>query len=349
MSFIRASAARIVLASSWFCFGLPTAEAFQRELPGAAASLADEISLGKIRSLAVVDFTDLQGNVTELGRFIAEEMALGLVIAKKQLSVVDRTHLRALLQEHKLASTGVINPATARRLGEIAGVEALVTGTITPLGDSVRLVVKVLDTNTARILAASSVEIAKTKTIEELMARDIRANSYSPPTGASTQESLSPTPFQKPVFQNDSIRVTAGEIGVTAYNNHASLSAIVENISRDPVYLAIQGGGTENNTTAIASLSDDRGSSFSLDSLSGLEVLIIRSSSKYGDTIRSSDNFTSIAPGGRAVMVMHFHGPSNNQPGSVFSFSAQGVRFSPSGVSRFSIGLTGIKGTILKK
>src|SRR5258708_33459735 len=106
----------------------------QKELPGAAASLADEIAAGGKHQLAVVDFTDLQGNVTELGRFIAEEISLGLVTSKKQLSVVDRTHLRALLQEHKLASSGIIDPATARKLGEIAGVDALVAGTITPLG-----------------------------------------------------------------------------------------------------------------------------------------------------------------------------------------------------------------------
>ena len=117
-------------------------------------------------------------------------------------------------------------------------------------------------------------------------------------------------------------------MGVTADNYNASLSAVVENISRDPVFLAIQSQGPgDYDVKAIASLSDDRGSPFSLISLSGLEVLILRSNSKYGDTIRSSDNFTSIAPGGRAVMVMHFRGPGNNTPGSVFSFSAQGVRF----------------------
>ena len=37
--------------------------AFQRELPGAATLLADEIAVGGKHQLAVVDFTDLQGNV----------------------------------------------------------------------------------------------------------------------------------------------------------------------------------------------------------------------------------------------------------------------------------------------
>lgn len=145
----------------------------QRELPSATAFLADEIASGGKHRLAVVDFTDLQGCVTELGRFIAEEMALGFVTSKKPIAVIDRTHLRTILQENKLAASGIIDPATARKLGEIAGVDALVTGTITPLGDSVRLVAKVIDTKTAQILAASSIDMARTKAIEELLSRGL--------------------------------------------------------------------------------------------------------------------------------------------------------------------------------
>ncbi len=42
--------------------------------------------------------------------------------AKKEIpvKVIDRTHLKAILHEHKLASTGLIDPQTARQLGRIA-------------------------------------------------------------------------------------------------------------------------------------------------------------------------------------------------------------------------------------
>jgi TolB-like protein len=327
----------------------------QRELPAAAASLADEIAMTKVRSLAVVDFTDLQGNVTELGRFIAEEMALGLVTAKKQLSVIDRTHLRALLQEHKLASSGIIDPATARKLGEIAGVEALVTGTITPLGDSVRLVVKVLDTNTARILAASSVELAKTRTIEELMARDIGGTSSSQGHMASPSV-LAPTSVtdgRPSTSQTDAIRISVGQVGVTSDAYRAALSVIVENTSKDPIYLALQNTLEYNGLNAVVALSDDKGSAWIFDSLSGIERRPVRTDVKYSEAIRANENYTLIPPGGRTAIVMHFRNAAGNTSsaniGSLFSFGAQGVRFTPSGVSRFSIGLTGIKGTIVNR
>ncbi|MBZ5725827.1 MAG: CsgG/HfaB family protein [Acidobacteriia bacterium] len=125
---------------------LTCSSAFQKEIPSAAMSVAEALAESGKRSVAVVDFTDLRGDVTELGRFVAEELALGLVTAKKNFSVVDRTHLRAILQENKLGSSGLIDPATARKLGQITGVEALVTGSMTVLGDRVHLVIKVLDT-----------------------------------------------------------------------------------------------------------------------------------------------------------------------------------------------------------
>src|SRR5207247_4262325 len=95
--------------------------ALQREIPAVASAIADDIKASTKGSVAVVDFTDLQGNVTELGRFVAEELELGLVTAKKNFSLVDRTHLRLILQENKLGLSGLIDPATARKLGQITG------------------------------------------------------------------------------------------------------------------------------------------------------------------------------------------------------------------------------------
>ena len=137
--------------------------------------------------IAVVDFTDLQGNVTELGRFLAEEFSVTFAGAGKGFEVVDRTHLKSILAEHKLSATGIMDPQTARKLGQIAGVDALITGTITPFGDSIRLSVKILDTATAKVIGASSGDIPKTKAIEELLARGIDTETREPmTTSAST-------------------------------------------------------------------------------------------------------------------------------------------------------------------
>jgi curli biogenesis system outer membrane secretion channel CsgG len=170
----RSVLALAVLGSvSWLALGSTPVSGYQREVQAAAEAVSERLAAAGKRSVAVVDFTDLQGEPTELGRFLAEEISVALVSSSRPLEVVDRTNLKVLLQEHKLAATGLIDPATAKKLGQIAGVDALVTGTLTPFGDTVRLTLKVLDTATARIVAAATAEIPKTKAIEELVARGV--------------------------------------------------------------------------------------------------------------------------------------------------------------------------------
>ncbi len=161
--------------------GAVPAAAYEKEIDELAAAMTARLATVNKSAVAVVDFTDLEGNVTQLGRFLAEELSAALVGAGSGFELVDRTHLKSILQEHKLAATGIIDPATARRLGEIAGVDALVTGTLTPFGDSVRVAAKVLDTETAKVLSAERINIAKTQAIAELLATGIPLTSPSGP------------------------------------------------------------------------------------------------------------------------------------------------------------------------
>jgi len=161
-----------------------------QELKGASSILAAKIAESGRKRVAVVDFTDLQGNVTELGRFLAEDLSGELVNDARGFRVIDRTHLKALLQEHKLAATGLIDPETARQLGKIAGVDTLVTGTITSaFGDTVRLMIKALDVSTAEVIGQNTVDIPKTKAIEELLAKGISST-----RNTTTPQITSPPP-----------------------------------------------------------------------------------------------------------------------------------------------------------
>lgn len=153
--------------------------AYEGEISNLSTTMAAKIAKAGKKTIAVVDFTDLQGNVTELGRFLAEELSITLSESEKGFEIVDRTHLKAILQENKLSTTGLMDPQVARKLGQIAGVDALITGTITPFGDSIRVSAKVLDTVTAKIISASAANIAKTKAIEELLARGVESPQLS--------------------------------------------------------------------------------------------------------------------------------------------------------------------------
>lgn len=162
-----------ILAAIFLLANAHFSVAYEKEINNLSISMAEKIATSGKKTIAVVDFTDLQGNVTELGRFLAEEFSAALVDTGKGFEVVDRIHLKSILKEHKLSATGLIDPTTARKLGKIAGVDAIVTGTITPFGERVRVSVKVLATDTAKIICASRGNIPKTKAIEELLAKGI--------------------------------------------------------------------------------------------------------------------------------------------------------------------------------
>jgi TolB-like protein len=181
-----------VISIIFFFSGFQYSTAYENEIENLSTVMTVNIANAGKKIVAVVDFTDLQGNVTELGRFLAEEFSIAIAGADKGFMVVDRTHLKSIIEEHKLSSTGLIDPQTARKLGKIAGVDALITGTITPFGDSIRLAVKVLDTETAKMISASSGNIARTKAIEELLARGIEVGTKaagSPSVISSTRVS----------------------------------------------------------------------------------------------------------------------------------------------------------------
>ncbi len=164
--------------------------AYEEEIKSLSSTMAENIERAGKKTIAVADFTDLQGNVTELGRFLAEEFSVKLAGSGKRFEVVDRTHLKSILREHKLSSTGLIDPQTARKLGKIIGVDTLITGTITPFGDSIRLSIKILDTATAKIIGGTTGNIAKTKAIEELLAKGVMT--FAVPTPEATIPTPSP-------------------------------------------------------------------------------------------------------------------------------------------------------------
>ncbi len=177
--------------------------AYEKEIRSLSVALAENIAKAGKKRVAVVDFTDLQGNVTELGRFIAEEISVDFTMTAKGFEVIDRTHLRSILTEHKLSISGIVDPKTVQKLGQIAGVDAIVTGSVTPFGDSVRVTCKVIATDTARVIGASKGDIAKTKAIEELLAREIGTGMQA--TGETATPPSPPTKAQQRVEVKDFI------------------------------------------------------------------------------------------------------------------------------------------------
>ena len=162
--------------------------AYEREIKTLASTLATSISNHGKKVIAVVDFTDLQGNANELGRFVAEELSGDLIGAAKRFDVVDRNHLKSVMAEYKLSMSGLVDPTTIKKLGKLAGADALVTGSLTPFGDSIRISCKAIDTTTAKVIGVAKGDIAKTAALANLLKSGIKTDD-----GQDKEEKRKPT------------------------------------------------------------------------------------------------------------------------------------------------------------
>ncbi|HXT69675.1 MAG TPA: FlgO family outer membrane protein [Vicinamibacterales bacterium] len=166
------------------------AQALNLEMRGLAERLSKAVQGQGIKNLAIVDFTDIQDQPTELGRVLADRLTAE-VVSLGQVSVVDRANLKTVLAEHKLTAAGLVNPADAKKLGEFAGADAVVTGTITVL-EGVGLTIKAISTGSAKVAAAGTITFSMTPDIQQLLNRRILSGSTGAGglAGASTNSEM---------------------------------------------------------------------------------------------------------------------------------------------------------------
>lgn len=137
------------------CLSSITAQDFDSGLEKIAAGISKKIdSKGKTK-IAVWGFFTESGEVTPLGNYITEDFSVYLTNYGENIEVIDRNHLDVILKEHQLNSEGYIDGETAKELGKVIAVDAIVTGTYTVLNSVVKVRAKVLDTETALQFAAS--------------------------------------------------------------------------------------------------------------------------------------------------------------------------------------------------
>jgi TolB-like protein len=137
---------------------------------------------GKTLRVAVVDFPDLQGVVSDLGRFIASRLTTRLAQSPK-FSVIERQRLGQVLAELRFSMSDLVDPTKAKQLGRMAGVEAIVVGTIADLGNQVDLDARMIEIETNRMLLGATVSIGKDPTVTAMLERGRAEPSATRATG----------------------------------------------------------------------------------------------------------------------------------------------------------------------
>lgn len=136
--------------------------------------LADQIGKSmqerQKQKVAIVDFSDLNGNVTALGQFMAEELTTQLfIIAPGKFEVVERRMLLKLVDELSLGQLGLIEEKSLKEMGRVLGVDAIVTGSLTDLGNTVKVNARVIAVESAKVVAVAAAEIQKTGVVADLL------------------------------------------------------------------------------------------------------------------------------------------------------------------------------------
>lgn len=126
------------------------------------------------KSIAISSFQHINGDQSELSNYLADELVLKLFsVPNTNLEIIERGQLNKIFQEMQLNMTGVVDSKTIQELGKLHGVGALVLGSITEMGESIRVNARLIDTATGRVFSAAGTTISKTATIAELLSRII--------------------------------------------------------------------------------------------------------------------------------------------------------------------------------
>lgn len=113
---------------------------------------------GKI-ALARFDLVNVPSE--SVARDVAEDMATALI--NNGFELVERGQLDKIFNELKIQDSGAINPATAKKLGEITGCDLILVGSISDRGNFVVINTRLLSTQTGQAVVAEKQEMRKIK------------------------------------------------------------------------------------------------------------------------------------------------------------------------------------------
>ena len=143
----------------------------QKTLGDGIKELATQISTSAAKQqkqkIAVLPFRELEGQPTVLGTYLAEELVTNL-FQLGNFEIVERQLLDKVLGELKVEQSGAIDPSTAKEIGRVTGVDAIVTGSITDLQSFVGVNCRLIDTTTGKIFGAAQTKITKDDDVKKI-------------------------------------------------------------------------------------------------------------------------------------------------------------------------------------
>ena len=255
------------------------------------------------KKVTAMDFTDLEGGSSELGRYVAEQMTVDFVMSKRDFSVLDRANRNKILAELKLSDTGLVNPENAKKLGSLSGVDALILGTITPVGKNINVTVKVITTDSSEVAGGAKTKFEANETVQQLLSKV-----------AKPHDSSNPSPPESPAIakQFGNLRVVVDKLRQLR-DGYYSVSLTLQNKSTsNPIAVALYSDKYDRLRTSLVA-ADGTQLECSSD-LVGVKSIF-----------RNPQRLTSIDPSGEQKATIQFFSRDVSRSVTSFTFQSEVV------------------------
>lgn len=125
---------------------------------------AQDKDTAKIKQLpsAILPFAERGSTVKGYGEKVSDLLFASLA-EHPDLWLVDRVDIEKVLSEQELSASGMVNPAQAVRIGFLTGAKVLITGSVLEVDKDILLLVKIIGTETTRVLGVSVGGTAKSE------------------------------------------------------------------------------------------------------------------------------------------------------------------------------------------
>lgn len=139
------------------------------------------------QSLAVVPFTATASSAEQskaFGEYLTETIIGSISGHPDKLKLFERTRMDAILKEHEFILTDLMKPAAALKIGQLAPIDALLSGTYTKLKSYVEVSARIIDVSSGEITMSYVGRIKMNKNLSALFL-PTTTNTLSNPTNTT--------------------------------------------------------------------------------------------------------------------------------------------------------------------
>ena len=207
------------------------------------ASIAEGMVKEGKKKIAIVEFSDLNDNVNDLGRFLAEKLINELIQNKgdKDYEIVERRQLNKVLKQLKLSSSGLLDPKSMKEVGKILNVDSIVTGSLTDLGNDIDVNARIISVESAKIIAVASTTIPKVGSVATLMGQNnVKvANSSSSNSSSTVSQTPKKSTKGKYIFENKDIQIEFKQLEGSKTRGWNHITAVYFNKTKKPLEIQL--------------------------------------------------------------------------------------------------------------